>query len=224
MLVRVIVWCIVLSSSLAAISQVGEAIATASPFGNDKTTAADPFYVGTGIYYRAYTDLVVKDTIPINFVRTQRNLDPQSRSFGIGASTSYDMFIIGDVKQFSWVALVLADGTQIHFNRISPGTNYADGVFEDSSDGTEFFGARITWDGKGAWLVSLRDGTQYTVHGCNATSKPGQCAVTEIKDAHGERLLVQRDLQGRMHRITSPHGHFIDFQTDPEGHIFACPG
>src|SRR5215467_12811965 len=56
--------------------------------------AADPFYVVTGIYSRAYADLFVKDSVPIQFSRTQRNMDPKSRSFGIGGSTSYDMFII----------------------------------------------------------------------------------------------------------------------------------
>jgi hypothetical protein len=43
---------------------------------------ADPFDIGTGIYSREYADLIVEDTIPINFTRTQRNMDPKSRSFG----------------------------------------------------------------------------------------------------------------------------------------------
>jgi hypothetical protein len=75
--------------------------------------AADPFDVGTGIYYRKYLDLQVEDTNPIRFERTQRNLDLRSRSFGVGGCTSYDTFIIGDVEKFSWVALALADGGQI---------------------------------------------------------------------------------------------------------------
>jgi len=50
--------------------------------------AADPFDVGTGIYYRTYLDLQMDDTIPIRFERTQRNRDLRSRSFGIGGSTS----------------------------------------------------------------------------------------------------------------------------------------
>src|SRR5215471_11493677 len=162
---------------------------------------ADPFSVSTGIYYREYNDLFVKDTIPINFVRTQRNMDPRSRSFGIGGSTSYDMFIIGDVHKFSWVALVLADGTQVKYSRISPGTSFANGVFEDRADPTEFFGSRISWNAHGGWAVKLLDGREYTVQGCGAASKPGQCAVTEIKNARGERLTIQRDRDGNIQRI-----------------------
>src|SRR5215469_3139203 len=139
----------------------------------DNITAADPFDVGTGLYFREYRDLYVEDTIPIDFVRTQRNMDPRSRSFGVGASTSYDMFIVGDVYKFSWVALVLADGSQERYARISPGTGFANGVFENKTTLDKFFGSRIVWNKRGGWTVSLRDGTEYTVQGCGAKSKPG---------------------------------------------------
>ncbi len=101
-------------------------------------SAGDPFDVETGIYYRTYLDLSIDDSIPIRFERTQRNQDTRPRSFGIGASTSYDMFIIGDVNNFSWVALVLADGGQVRYVRISPGTSYSDGVFEDQATPGKF--------------------------------------------------------------------------------------
>src|SRR5438067_10655469 len=118
-----------LISFVSAVAQVQQPDAIFKS-AHDNITAVDPFDVGTGIYYREYEDLFVKDTIPIDFVRSQRNMDPRSRSFGIGGSTSYDMFIVGDVSKFSWVALVLADGGQERYARISPGTEFADGVFE----------------------------------------------------------------------------------------------
>jgi YD repeat-containing protein len=180
---------------------------------------ADPVSISTGIYYRVYKDLYVKDTIPIDFVRTQRNMDPRSRSFGVGGSTSYDMFIIGDVKKFSWVALVMADGGQVKYSRVSPGTGVLDGVFEDKDDAGEFLGSRISWNGRGGWSVKLRDGREYTVQGCGPPSKPGQCAVTDIKNASGEHLTIQRDRDGNILRISSPHGHFIDIKHDTAGHI-----
>jgi YD repeat-containing protein len=180
---------------------------------------ADPFDIETGIYYREYTDLFVPDTIPIKFVRTQRSMDSRSRSFGVGSSTSYDMFIIGDVQKFSWVALVLADGGQIRFTRISPGTGYADGVFENRATPGEFRGARISWNGRNAWTVIRPDGMGYTVQGCNANSKPGQCAVTEIMNRAGARLTIQRDRDGNILRITAPHGRFVIIEHDGKGRI-----
>ena len=161
----------------------------------------------------------MKDTIPIEFVRTQRNMDQRSRSFGIGGSTSYDMFIIGDVHRFSWVALVLADGSQERYARISPGAGFADGVFENRTTLDKFYGSRIVWNQHGGWRVSLRDGAEYTVQGCGATSKPGQCALTEIKNLAGDRLRIQRDRDGNILRITSPHGHTVEINNDSGGRI-----
>jgi len=185
----------------------------------ERAKAADPFSVATGIYSRAYTDFSINDSIPIEFVRTYRNMDALSRSFGIGTSTSYDMFIIGDPSKFSWVALVLADGSRIQYTRVSPGTSYADGVFESQTSPDEFLDSKIYWNGHGAWTVRLINGLEYTVQGCNAGSKPGQCAVTEIKNAIGERLVVERDRDGTMRRIVSPHGHTLEFTTDAAGRI-----
>jgi YD repeat-containing protein len=186
---------------------------------HDNISAADPFDVGTGIYYREYEDLFAKDTIPIDFVRTQRNMDPQSRSFGIGGSTSYDMFIIGDVSKFSWVALVLADGSQERYVRVSQGTGFADGVFENKTTLDRFYGSRIAWNQHGGWKVSLRDGSELTIQGCRPTSKPGQCAVTEIRNPKGDQLTVTRDRDGNILRITSPHGHTVSLKNDPQGRI-----
>jgi len=185
----------------------------------ERAKAADPFSVATGIYSRAYTDFSINDSIPIQFVRTYRNMDSLSRSFGIGTSTSYDMFIIGDTNKFSWVALVLADGSRIQYARTSPGIGYTDGIFEAQTTPDEFLDSKIYWNGKGAWTVKLTDGLEYTVQGCNAGSKPGQCAVTEIKNAIGERLVVERDRDGVIKRIVSPHGHTLELTTDAAGRV-----
>jgi len=183
-------------------------------------TDGDPFDVSTGIYQREYHDLYVHDTIPIDLVRTQRNMDPRSRAFGTGASTSYDMFIVGDAQRFSWVALVLPNGSQVRYTRISSGTGFVDAVFEDKADPSHFFGSHIWWNNQGSWTVKLREGTEYTVQGCSPTSKrPGQCAVTEIKNAQGERLTIQRDRDGNILRVTSPHGRFVTFTNDSLGRI-----
>lgn len=181
-------------------------------------TDADPFDIVTGIYYREYLDLYVEDSMPLKFVRTQRNMDSRSRAFGIGGSTSYDMFIIGDAQKFSWVALVDAQGSQTRFLRASPGTGMADAVFENTTAPSEFLGSRIFWN-HGAWTAKLRDGTEYTMQACSPSSKPGQCAVTEIKNAKGERIVIQRDHNGNITRITSPHQHYISIKCDSADRI-----
>jgi YD repeat-containing protein len=182
-------------------------------------SAGDPFDLQTGIYYRDYKDLFIADSIPIDFVRTQRNMDPRSRSFGVGASTSYDMFIIGDTDKFSWVALVFASGLQERFVRVSPGTGYADGIFENSTSPGKYRGARISWNGHNAWTVLLTTGIEFTVQGCGGASRPGQCAVIGIRDVKGDRLQIQRDAAGNMLKIVSPRDRFIAFTYDSQGRI-----
>jgi hypothetical protein len=215
---QTLVFLALLATPVATVAQLQKARNVFGTF-HEKITAADPFDVGTGIYFREYRDLYIEDTIPINFVRTQRNMDPRSRSFGVGASTSYDMFIVGDVYKFSWVALVLADGSQERYARISPGTGFADGVFENKTTLDKFFGSRIVWNKRGGWTVSLRDGTEYSVQGCGAKSKPGQCAVKEMKNAQGDRLTIQRDREGNILQIASPHGHTVSIENDSDGRI-----
>jgi hypothetical protein len=200
-------------------AQVGQADVPTSAPAASNLKAADPFDPGTGIYSREYADLFVKDTIPIDFVRTQRNMDPRSRAFGVGGSTSYDLFIVGDSEHFSWVSLILADGSQARYVRVSPGTGFSDAIFENRETPGKFFLSRISWNHHGSWTVVLRDGTEITVHGCNAKSKPGQCAVTEIKNTKQERLTVDRDLDGNILKINSPHGHSIALTNDSAGRI-----
>jgi len=111
-------------------------------------------------------------------------------------------------------------GGQIRYARISPGTGYSDGVFEDQATPGKFLGSRITWNWwHGNWTVALKDGTQFVVQGCSGNSKPGQCAVTEIKNKKGERLKVNRDGDGNIVRITSPNGHFVSVTNDSAGRI-----
>jgi YD repeat-containing protein len=181
-----------------------------------EVTAADPVLVCCGIYEREYTDLYVEDNIPIDFVRTQRNMDKNSRSFGIGSSTSYDMFIIGDTA-FTWAALVHANGSRSTFRRVSPGNGYADAVFEDESDPSEFYGARIAWN-NGAWIVKLRNGMQYIIRGCNQSMKTGQCGVIRVTNQKGDSLNIQRDPDGNIVRIRSPH-HIVTITNDSQGRI-----
>jgi YD repeat-containing protein len=132
---------------------------------------------------------------------------------------SYDMFIVGDVEKFSWVALVGSNGEQDRYERVSPGTSFANAVFENKTSLNKFFGSRIEWKRTGGWRVSLRDGSEYSIRGCAPNSKPGLCAVTEIKNAQGERLTINRDRDGNILKITSPHGHTVSIQHDSEGRI-----
>jgi len=184
----------------------------------DSPRAGDPVDLQTGLYVRSNTDLYLKDSIPIQFSRTYRNADSRSRAFGIGTSLSFDMFIVGDSTKFTYVELVRPDGGRMHYDRISPGQDFATATFEHTSTPTVFYRSRITWNGKG-WTVTLQNGSTYKLRGCNGNSKPGQCGLIEFRNSKGEVLQVQRELNGNVSRIVSPHGKWVALTYDSQDRI-----
>lgn len=139
-------------------------------------TEADPINLETGLYVRKNIDLYLPDSIPIRFTRVYRNADLRSRAFGIGASHSFEMFIIGDPNAFTYVELVLADGSRIHYGHVSSGRDFASAVFEHDGAPAEFNQSRISWTGKG-WTVALKDGSGYKLRDCSSSSKPAECGM-----------------------------------------------
>jgi hypothetical protein len=78
--------------------------------------------LATGQFVYTKTDLALSDTIPINFARTYLSNDSLSWAFGIGATHSYDMFMVGDTFPYTYQELILPDGARIRFDRISAGS------------------------------------------------------------------------------------------------------
>jgi hypothetical protein len=56
------------------------------------------------------TDLTLQDVIPLTFTRTYRPRDTRSRAFGLGASHSYDWFLVGTTFPYTYIDLILPDG------------------------------------------------------------------------------------------------------------------
>ena len=109
----------------------------------------DPVDLATGLFVMEKTDLAVDDIMPIAITRTYRQDDARSRAFGIGASHPYDMFLVGDTFPYTYTDLILADGSRHHFTRISPGTGFADAVYEHTETQSRFYKAQIGWNGTG---------------------------------------------------------------------------
>ncbi len=156
----------------------------------------------------------MEDTIPIEISRTYRNADHRSRSFGVGTSQPYEMFIVGDAQAFTWVELILADGGRVHYNRVSPGTGFVDAVFEQTDSPSAFRGSRISWNGSG-WTVALTNGSVYKILGCSPnTMNPGQCGEVEYRNADGQATEIERLPNGDISRVLSPNGKWVTFAYD----------
>src|SRR5206468_3207305 len=152
-----------------------------------------------------------------------RNADPRSRAFGVGASNSYEMFIVGDSAKFSYVELILADGSRLHFNRISLGQDFASAVFEDTYDSTEVYRSRIRWNGNGWQVVRERNGNVSRI--VSPTGKwvwltyDSQDRITRADDSLGRSVQYSYDDEGRLVKALMATGKVFTYQYDSQNRM-----
>jgi hypothetical protein len=84
--------------------------------------------------------------MPITLARTYRPRDTVSRPFGIGATHSYQIYLVGNGAPYDGTQLVLPDGGRIRYDRISPGTGVVDAVLEHTATQSQFYKSRLTWN------------------------------------------------------------------------------
>ncbi len=191
---------------------IGSKITTA------RATDGDPVDLSTGHYLLEEDDVVVKDTLPVRFTRLYRSGDTKPKTFGIGSTHSYDLFLIGDSLTFSYMDLIMPDGGRIHYVRVSTGTGYADGIFEHTTTPTKFYNSRLVWNGNG-WAINLQDGSSYSFPACHNATRPGQCGMISYRDPHGRVLKISRDSAGNITHIVSPSKRGIKFTIDSGNRI-----
>jgi RHS repeat-associated protein len=187
----------------------------AGPSGSPSAPGSDgePVDLATGLFNYEKTDLVVTDVIPISLTRTYRQSDSRSRAFGVGATHLFDIFLVGDTTNYSYIELILPDGGRIRYNRTSPGTASQTAVYSHSTTTTGFYGSVIAWNGSG-WNLTLRNGTVYLFpDGFNASS-PQKCALIGITDRYGNQVAITRDSNANLTKITTANGRWIQFSYD----------
>jgi RHS repeat-associated protein len=172
--------------------------------GSATPTVADPVDGSTGVFVHKEVDLQIADVIPIAVTRAYESQDLRPNKFGIGMSHSYEMHLY-PVLAYTKMDLIKPDRSVVHYTRISSGDGFRDAVFEHTGSPTKaFFKSRITWNGQG-WDLTLHDGSVY-VFGPNY-------ALQAIRNRLGAQVTITREngFSGRITRVTSPSGRFIDF-------------
>jgi YD repeat-containing protein len=129
------------------------------------------------------------------------------------------LFPTGSRQPYTYVDVNTCDGNQLHFNRISKGTGYADAVYEHRATATAFLGSRFSWNGNG-WDLKLRDGSIYVFPESYYAKKPVDGALIKFRDARGQTVKMERSDRRTLERITSPDGHSITFAHDAANRIY----
>jgi RHS repeat-associated protein len=177
----------------------------------DFFAGGDPVDLGTGLFVLDKTDLVAPDVLPLTLARTYRSQDTTSRYFGIGATSSMELFL-RLVTAWQEIDLILPDGARVPYLRTSPGNDQG-GMFEHSASPTRFYKSTLHWNGA-TWDLVLRDGTKYNF---NANSTLGF-----VSDRFGNRVTLVRNGGGISPHIDiarSPNGRWMKFSYDGSDRI-----
>ncbi|MGV9503901.1 RHS repeat-associated core domain-containing protein [Streptomyces sp. NPDC003642] len=169
--------------------------------------SGDPVDLQTGLVTDSRTDLGVSGPLgSAEVTRTYWQGDTRPRAFGIGRDLSYNLYLHSK-RLYSEVDLYLPGGKKVHFVRTSPGSGYADAVFEPEGTPTALNGARISQE-SGSWHLRLRDGTDYVF--------PWYGPLQEIRDRHGNAVRITRSngSKGDITSVTAPGGRWVSFSYD----------
>ena len=164
------------------------------------------------------TDLFVPGSMPLSLTRTYRIWDWGTRAFGVGSNHPYDICPTGTRSPYTYMDLNLEDGRQIHFPRVSAGTGYVDAVYRHDETSSEFYGAQIAWDGNG-WTLDFADHRKFFFPEASNAKNYAQGAATEMRDEHGNSVLLKRDKARNLAELVSSAGHNITFKFDTKARI-----
>ena len=185
---------------------------------------ADRFEVDLryGAFVLRQTDLSVTDGVAVPLTRTYTSQDWGSPShdhaFGLYSTHNWDIAPTGTRRPYTYLNLMLPDSDFLAFERISPGTGYADAVYLHSETSTPFYKATIAWNGDG-WTLREADGSEMRFPEAYASKNLAQGAAYVVKDGAGRVIQLQRDNQRNLHEIRTEHGHWIRFAYDADARI-----
>ena len=163
-----------------------------------------------GILSVRQTDFQLEGDFPLRFVRVYRNQDERSRSFGIGASNSLDVLLIGQMG--SYVDLVLEDGSRAHFQHT------------DSSGPNDIYRAR-TGDYTTAvyqddlWTITRKDGWKLYMPYRPRALPQYVTVLTGFSDPSGHMYRMERDSFGALLSVTAPSGQWLHFEHDSQHRV-----
>jgi YD repeat-containing protein len=186
--------------------------------------AMDQFEVDLryGAFKILQTDLEVKNILDVPLTRTYIAEDwvggNRVQEFGRNTNHPYDIVPLGTRNPYTEMELTLEDGDFLYFKRVSQGTGYADAVFQHTETSTRFYKSTINWNGNG-WTLQLTDGEEMFFPESYSAKNLAQGAATEIRDAEGNKLELERDRQRNLTEILTPRGHWIKFTYDSQARI-----
>ncbi len=167
----------------------------------------------SGLLMTRETDLFLGGAPPIAATRCFRSWESRIRTFGYNRGMSWDIYPIGSRNPYTYIDVILCDRREIHFERISEGTDYANALYEHKGTATPFLGARFGWTGNG-WDLGRSDGTHmYFPESYNA-KRAVDGGLVAFTGAKGEVVTLQRDKLRNLRQLSTADGREMHFEYD----------
>ena len=167
----------------------------------------------SGLLMTRETDLFLSGATPIAATRCFRSWEDRIRTFGYNRGMSWDIYPIGSRNPYTYIDVILCDRREVHFDRISEGTDYANALYEHKDTATPFLRSRFGWTGNG-WDLARPDGTHmYFPESYNA-KRGVDGGLVAFTGAKGEVVTLQRDKLRNLRQLSSADGKEFQFDYD----------
>lgn len=173
-------------------------------------TAGDPIDLRTGRFTYSETDIAITDVMPLTLGRNYRPSDSVKREFGLGTGAGFN-YRIARKNDYTRMQLVLPNGTPLVFHQTSGSGAYGTWRYSGKHG---FSGATLASESDGGWKyrLTMRDGSQMTFE----QYSPNR--IKSVQDRFGNLIEYQYDA-GRVSRMLSPNGRYIDLNYDTQNRI-----
>jgi YD repeat-containing protein len=169
-----------------------------------------------GLLVQRKMDFMFDGESPLLFSRVYTSGDERSRSFGVGATNSLDIFLVGQMG--SYVDLCLEDGARIHFIHRHGQAGQPDAYVEPTGWSGPYAGAKAELHAN-VWQLERTDGwTLYFAY--HPEWLPQNVTVLgSSTDPAGHEYKIERDSFGDLVSVTTPSGNWLRFRNDAEHRI-----
>jgi len=173
--------------------------------------------VALGLFSDRVVDFLFDGDDSVQFRRVYRNQDPRSRSFGIGASHSLDIFLVGEMGVYG--ELILEDGARVHYDHVPTGPSGSSDAYVERGDTAGPFSRSVATFSANTWTIALRDGSRLYFPYRPKALEQYVTVLTGFTDTRGRKYEMMRDAKGHLLSLTTPTGKWLHFENDSENRI-----
>lgn len=162
-------------------------------------------------------DCVLDGSYPLEFTRVYTTNDDLSRSFGVGAMHSLDIFLAGQMGVR--IDLMMPDGATVRFEHVQPSPGQSPEIYRARQGADPWGDAEAVYDA-GVWRVKRTDGWTFFFPYRPRWLRQYVTVLGSFTDPEGQSYEMQRDdTSGDLLSITTPSGVWLHFENDEHHHI-----